>query len=36
MMGMARPFTHAEIKALSKYLASLPGELKTVQLPEFR
>lgn len=36
MMGMARPFTHPEIKALSKYLASLPGELKTVQLPEFR
>ena len=36
MMGMARPFTHTEIKALSKYLASLPGELKTVQLPEFR
>ncbi|MCE9657911.1 MAG: cytochrome c4 [Burkholderiales bacterium] len=36
MMGMARPFTHAEIKALSKYLSSLPGELKSVQLPEFR
>ena len=36
MMGMARPFTHAEIKSLSKYLSSLPGELKTVQLPEFR
>jgi len=36
MMGMARPFTHAEIKSLSGYLSSLPGELKTVQLPEFR
>jgi cytochrome c553 len=36
MMGMARPFTHAEIKALSKYLASLPGELRTVELREFR
>jgi len=36
MMGMARPFTHSEIKALSNYLSSLPGELKTVQLPEFR
>lgn len=36
MMGMARPFTHAELKSLSKYLAALPGELKTVQLPEFR
>jgi cytochrome c553 len=36
MMGMARPYTHAEIKVLSKYLASLPGELKTVELREFR
>ena len=36
MMGMARPFTHPEIKALAKYLSSLSGELKTVQLPEFR
>jgi cytochrome c553 len=36
MMGMARPFTHPEIKALAKYLSSLPGELRTVQLPEFR
>ena len=36
MMGMARPFTHPEIKALAKYLSTLPGELKTVQLPEFR
>ena len=30
MMGMARPFTHPEIKALSKYLASLPGELEAL------
>ena len=36
MMGMARPFTHPEIKALAQYLSSLSGELKTVQLPEFR
>ena len=36
MMGMARPFTHTEIKSLAGYLSSLPGELKTVQLPEFR
>ena len=36
MMGMARPFTHAEIKSLSGYLSSLPGELKTVELREFR
>ena len=36
MMGMARPFTHPEIKALANYLSSLPSELKSVQLPEFR
>jgi cytochrome c553 len=36
MMGMARPYTHAEIKAMAKYLASLPGELRTVELSEFR
>jgi cytochrome c553 len=36
MMGMARPFTHVEIKALAAYLSSLPGEIKTVQLDEFR
>jgi cytochrome c553 len=36
MMGMARPLTHPEIKALASYLSSLPGEIKTVQLPEFR
>ena len=36
MMGMARPFTHAELKAMSEYLASLPSELKTVQQTQFR
>jgi cytochrome c553 len=36
MMGMARPFTHPEIKAIAAYLSSLPGEIKTVQLDEFR
>ena len=30
MMGMARPYTHAEIKLLASYIASLPGELQTV------
>ena len=35
MMGMARPFTHPEIKAIAQYLASLPGELKTVQQASF-
>ena len=36
MMGMARPFTHAEAKQLAAYFASLPGELKTVPQPRFR
>jgi len=36
MMGMARPFTHAEAKVLAKYFASLPGELKTVPQARFR
>jgi cytochrome c553 len=36
MMGMARPFTHPEIKAIAAYLGSLPGDLKTVQQPRFR
>ena len=36
MMGMARPFTHAEIKAIAAYVASLPSEIHTVQLDEFR
>ena len=30
MMGMARPFTHAELNALAAYMASLPGELKVL------
>ena len=36
MMGMARPFTHPEIKAMAAYLGSLPGDLKTVQQSGFR
>ncbi|MEO6363239.1 MAG: c-type cytochrome [Caldimonas sp.] len=36
MMGMARPFTHAELKAMSKYLSALPGDLKTVEQSRFR
>lgn len=35
MMGMARPFTHAELKKLSAYLASLPSEVHTVQKSPF-
>jgi cytochrome c553 len=36
MMGMARPFTHAEAKVLAGYFASLPSELKTVPQSRFR
>jgi cytochrome c553 len=36
MMGMARPFTHAEAKVLAAYFASLPSELKTVAQSRFR
>jgi cytochrome c553 len=36
MMGMSRPFTHAELKLLTAYIASLPGELKTVPQSSFR
>ena len=36
MMGMARPFTHAEIKLIAAYLESLPSELKTVAQDRWR
>jgi cytochrome c553 len=36
MMGMARPFTHDELKQLSSYLSSLPGQLATVPQSRFR
>ena len=36
MMGMARPYTHAEAKQIASYIASLPGELKTVQQSRWR
>ncbi len=36
MMGMARPFTHVELKKISGYLARLPGEVHTVQKSYFR
>ena len=36
MMGMARPFTHPEIKAIAGYLSSLPSELQTVAQSRFR
>jgi cytochrome c553 len=36
MMGMARPFTHPEIKAIAAYLGDLPSDLKTVPQPRFK
>jgi len=36
MMGMAKPFSHAELKALAGYIASLPSELRTVPEARFR
>ena len=36
MAGMAKQFSNAELKALAKYIGSLPGELKTVPQREFR
>ena len=36
MMGMARPFTHAEAKVIANYMASLPGDLKTVPQSRWR
>jgi len=35
MMGMARPFTHSEIKQLAQYISSLPGELRVVPQSRF-
>ncbi len=36
MAGMAKPFSHAELKMLASYLATLPGDLKTVPESRFR
>ena len=36
MMGMARQFTHAEAKLLATYIASMPGDLKTVAQSRWR
>ena len=36
MMGMARPFTHPEIKAIAAYLSALPSELETVAQSRFK
>jgi cytochrome c553 len=36
MMGMAKPYSRTELKLLTAYIASLPGELKTVPQSRFR
>ncbi len=35
MTGMAKPFTQKELKAISAYIASMPGELRTVAQSRF-
>jgi len=35
MMGMARPYTNRELRRIAGYLASLPGEIHTVQKSPF-
>ena len=36
MMGMAAPYSHKELKALTQYIGSLQGDLKTVPESRFR
>ena len=36
MAGMAKPFSHAELKKIAGYLATLPTDLKTVPESRFR
>ncbi len=36
MAGMAKPFSHAELKKIAGYLATLPSDLKTVPESRFR
>jgi cytochrome c553 len=36
MAAQAKPFTHAELKAMAKYIAALPGDLQTVPQSRFR
>jgi cytochrome c553 len=36
MAGMAKQFSNAELKAMSTYIGSLPGEMKTVPQQRFR
>jgi cytochrome c553 len=36
MGGIAKQYTPAELRALSKYIASVPGELQVVPQSRFR
>lgn len=36
MAGQVKQFTHGELKLLANYIASLPGDLKTVPQPKFK
>jgi cytochrome c553 len=36
MAGQIKQFSHSELKAIAKYLGSLPSELRTVQQSKFR
>ena len=36
MMGMARPFTHAEVRQIADYIGSLPSQLRTVPQSRWR
>ena len=36
MGGMAKPFSHAELKQIASYIATLPSDLKTVPESRFR
>ncbi len=36
MMGMAAPFSHAELHSIANFLSTLPGDIKTPVQPGFR
>ena len=36
MAGMAKPFSHAELKQIASYIATLPSDLKTIPESRFR
>jgi hypothetical protein len=36
MSGQVKAFSHAELKLMANYLASLPGELRTIPQSKLR